>query len=181
MPSRDEYYNSELPSASNSHWIPWLQKQLLINEIDASSPDIPHAFKPEYSVWTKEFERFDINRETSLVGHSCGAGFLIRWLSEHQDVQVKTVVLVAPWIDPLRKDTTDFFEFTMDPELAERTSTLWLFNSDTDSDSVHISADTIRSTINNIKYKEFHNYGHFTQRSMQTVAFPELLNSLITK
>ncbi len=32
QPSRGEYYNIEMPSMSNAHWIPWLQGQLLKHE-----------------------------------------------------------------------------------------------------------------------------------------------------
>lgn len=179
MPSKNEYYSLDYPSASNSHWVPWLQKKLLIHEIDAATPEIPHAYNPNYSVWQKEFERFDITNKTILVGHSCGGGFLVRWLSEHKDVVVGKVVLVAPWIDPFREDTTDFFEFEIDPNLADRIDQLWIFNSDTDSKGVHTSVDTIRSTIKNIRYKEFNEYGHFTLHSMKTDQFPELLDILI--
>ncbi|MFZ1250286.1 MAG: alpha/beta hydrolase [Candidatus Microsaccharimonas sp.] len=181
MPGKDEYYSADYPSMSNSHWLPWLQKQLLINEIPTATPEIPHAFKPVYEIWKKEFERFDITPDTNLVGHSCGGGFLVRWLSEHGDVVVKNVVLVAPWIDPFREDTTDFFKFVIDPELASRTKSLWIFNSDTDSKGVHSTVDTIRSSINDVKYKEFHEYGHFTLRGMGTEEFPELVEALIDK
>lgn len=31
---------------------------------------------------SREFGRFEINTDTILVGHSCGGGFLLRWLSD---------------------------------------------------------------------------------------------------
>ena len=33
----DEYISDRYPSASNSHWIPWLQKQLLIKGHDVQT------------------------------------------------------------------------------------------------------------------------------------------------
>lgn len=180
MPGKEEYYSPAFPSMSNSHWVPWLQKQLLIHNITAVTPEIPHAYQPEYSVWKTEFERFDITPDTILVGHSCGGGFLVRWLSENKDIHAKAVVLVAPWIDPFREDTTDFFDFTIDPQLSTRIGQFWVFNSDTDSNGVRTSVDTIRSSISNIQYKEFHNYGHFTFNDMETVEFPELRDVLLS-
>ena len=180
MPGKDEYYDSSSPSASNHHWFPWLQKQLLINEINAATPEIPHAFSPKYDIWKREFERFDITPETSLVGWSCGGGFLVRWLSVHKDVIVKNVVLVAPWLDPFREDTTDFFEFEIDADLARRTKSLIIFDSDNDSDGVHTSVKIIREKITDVVYKEFHNYGHFTLEDMGTTEFPELLEAVLT-
>ncbi len=174
-PGKKEYYDPKFPSASNYHWIPWLQKQLLINEIVAHTPEVPHAFKPHYPTWKKEFERFDITPETILVGHSCGGGFLVRWLSENKEVSVNKVILVAPWIDPKRESTTDFFEFEIDPDLAKRVNNLILFNSDNDDESIQKSVEIIKTNIKGFHYKEFHNLGHFTHNDMKTAEFPELL------
>jgi predicted alpha/beta hydrolase family esterase len=100
MPYKEqEYYNASAPSPSNSHRIPWLQNQLLVRDREAFTPEMFHAYDPQYHIWQREFERFDINENTVLVGHSCGGGFLLRWLSEHPDVHIKKLVLVAPWID----------------------------------------------------------------------------------
>jgi predicted alpha/beta hydrolase family esterase len=140
-----------------------------MKDIAAQTPEIPHSWKPDYPLWQKEFERYDITLETTLVGHSCGGGFIVRWLSEHRDVKVGKVVLVAPWLDPDRNETTDFFDFTVDPKLAERTQGLTLFNSDNDYPSIHESVKMIRDTVPGTTYREFHNYGHFaTKTSRQT-------------
>ena len=32
-PSKKEYYDLNMPSMSNSHWLPWLQAQLLKKDI----------------------------------------------------------------------------------------------------------------------------------------------------
>jgi len=177
-PGQEEYYNPNFPSASNSHWLPWLQKQLLIHDIDAQTPEIPQAWKPQYKIWQKEFERYDITPQTMLVGHSCGAGFLVRWLSEHPDVQVGPVVLVAPSLG-ISWDAGDFFTFTMDPGLARRTQKLVIFNSDDDHEGIQQSTKIIRDNIAGIKYREFHGYGHFCFSNMKTQEFPELRDELL--
>src|SRR3989304_5335346 len=100
LPDKDEYYDPDFPAQSNAHWIPWLQKQLQRKDIFTQTPEMPLSFKPEYTVWRKELERYDIGPKTLLVGHSCGGAFLVLWLSEHKDVKVAKVVLVAPWINP---------------------------------------------------------------------------------
>lgn len=179
MPSKEEYYDPKHPSSSNYHWIPWLQKQLLINEIEAHTPEIPHAFNPDYETWKKEFERFDISPETILVGHSCGGGFLVRWLSEHKDVIVGKVVLVAPWIDPDKEETTDFFEFKIDPDLAKRTKSFTVFYSDNDQSSIQKTVRKIKDEVIGSQFQEFHNCGHFTQKDMKTGKFPQLLEALL--
>lgn len=175
----EEYYDAYVPSASNAHWLPWLQKQLLIRDIAAAAPEVPFSFKPDYAVWCKEFERYDVTPETLLVGHSCGGGFLVRWLSEHPEVRVGKVVLVAPWTDPFRDETTDFFEFDIDHNLAARTKGLVIFNSDDDYNSVHETVRILRKTIKGSTYREFAKHGHFCYNDLHSVEFPELLEELI--
>lgn len=139
-PGKEEYYSDTYPSSSNFGWIPWLQKQLIIQDIKTDTPEMPHAYRPVYEVWKTEFERFDVTPETILVGHSWGGGFLVRWLSENSDVHVGKVALVAPSIDTSKKLDTGFFEFTIDPDLAKRAQEVILFTSDNDSESTLQSA-----------------------------------------
>lgn len=171
-----KYHDPAFASPSNACWFPWLQKQLLMDDVLAQTPEMPLPWKPEYSAWSKEFERFDITAETLLVAHSCGAGFLLRWLSEHDKVHVGKVLLVAPWIDPDRTGNTgDLFDFIFDSNLSKRTAKIVILVSKDDFDGVHVSTRIIRQAIPKINYREFDGFGHFTEIS----EFPELLNELI--
>jgi uncharacterized protein len=96
-PSYEEYCNPRIPSPSNNHWLPWLQKQLLLNGFLAQTPELPAPYAPVYQDWCLAFEQFRIDEDTALIGHSCGAGFLLRWLSENK-VTVGKVALVAPFL-----------------------------------------------------------------------------------
>lgn len=178
QPSKEEYYNPAMPSMSNAHWIPWLQAQLLKHDIVAATPEVPLAFAPDYELWRKEVERFDITPNTLLVGHSRGGDFWLRWLSEHKSQKVGRVVLVAPSLGYLEEGSNYFGHFELDPNLVERTDGFSLFASDNDGQSMLQTAKEIREKIKNIRYREFH-LGHFTSRSMGTLEFPELLKELI--
>lgn len=183
-PDKEEYYSPKYPTNSNSHWFPWLSKQLQINDIFTVALEIPHPYSPRYEVWKQEFERFNVTPETVLVGHSCGGGFLVRWLSENKDRKVGKVVLVAPWINPENNpvsDTADFFDFEIDQDLASRTAGITIFNSDNDQETIQRSVQIIRGTVKNIDYKEFYSRGHFCYDDLKTVEFPELLEELIKK
>lgn len=179
MPGKEEYYSGEYPSASNSHWLPWLQKQLLMKDIFAVTTEMPHAYEPNWEVWKREFERFYVTPETILVGHSCGGGFIVRWLSQHPEVKVGKVVLVAPWIDPTDRLKSDFFKFEINPDLAKQTDGVMIFHSDNDMDVIQESVDILKSKINHVEDKAFHNYGHFTFGDMGIDAFPELISELV--
>ena len=179
-PSKEEYYDPEMPSESNSHWIPWLQSQLLKVNIPTATPEIPYSFDRNWKVWSQEVERFDITPETILIGHSTGAGFFVKYLSIHPNITVDKVVLVAPWLDPDHEHTQNFFDdFEIDSHLAERTSNITIFNSDNDQKSVQKTVEILRRNIKGIGYKEFHNYGHFLYKDLKSTKFPQLLEFIL--
>jgi hypothetical protein len=177
-PSREEFYDPELPSPSNHHWLPWLANQLIVRDIPAHTPEMPHAYAPDYAAWRHEFERYDVTPQTMLVGHSCGGGFLVRWLSEHPAVMVDRVVLVAPWLDPHGDAAPGFFDFTIDPGLVARTADLTILNSDDDGEGIQRSVRILREALPRAGYREFRRYGHFCADDLGGPAFPELLDLL---
>src|SRR5688572_4905219 len=169
-PSKEEYCSDKYPSASNSHWLPWLQKQLLIKDIPAYTPEVPCCYDLNYEIWRKEFERYEITPETILVGHSCGGGFIVRWLGEHSDARVDKIVLVAPGAPAVDADwsRSSFFDFTINPNLAVQTQKITIFGSDNDSPGIMESVEKYRTEIKNVQYREFKGYGHFTMKRMGT-------------
>ena len=176
---KEEYFSDIYPSLSNNHWFPWLQKQLLIKGIFTQTPEMPDAFMPDYKKWKDEFERFEINNETILVGHSCGGGFLCRWLTENK-IKIAKLVLVAPWLDPEREKTTDFFDFRIDPGIQKRVEELHILVSEDDEPEILKSAEIIKKTLPKAKIQRFQNKGHFTLEDMGTDRFPELLKIVLS-
>lgn len=177
-----EYYDPAFPSASNSHWIPWLQRQLQVKGVNAQTPEVHNGWGLEYENWCKEFERFGINEDTALIGHSCGGGFIVRWLSEHPDVKVDKVTLVAPWIDPDKEYSSTFFDFEIKRSIATQTKGIMVYVSDDEPhESVAQSVEILRKSVDDIVCREFQNYGHFCLSDMGTVEFPELRDHLLEK
>lgn len=178
---RDEYYNPKYPTSSNSHWFPWLSKQLMIRDIHTVAVELPNSFYPNYDSWKKEFERFDISEETILVGHSCGGGFLVRWLSEAENIRVGKVVLVAPWlgIRPDQDFDDSFFDFQIEPSIIEKTKGLMIFNSTNDVSEIQESVDKLMTELKGARLVVLENKGHFTERGLGSLEFPELLNELV--
>ncbi len=180
-PDKEEYFSLEHPSPSNGHWLPWLQRALIHNHYLAQTPEMPLAYAPDYLSWKNVFERHEINNETILVGHSCGGGFLLRYLSENS-VTPKRLVLVAPWLNPLKEhdkevlnNPQDFFDFDIDTNLSKRIDTHLIY-SDNDMESINVSIDIIKETLSDVRFHLFKNYGHFCESDMNGNAFPELLN-----
>lgn len=175
----DIEYNDplQLPLCCN-HWFPWLQKQLLISGVHARTPQMPEAHKPDYEKWKKEFD-MNIDEDVKiLVGHSCGGGFILRWLSENT-LTFETVVLVAPWLDPNRVKTANFFNFKIDNNLPSRINNLSIFVSKDDDKDILESVETIKTSFPSIKVYEFEDRGHFTREETKRNDFPELLEVIL--
>lgn len=179
LPSEHEYYDEKFPSASNAHWFPWLQKQLLIKDIKADTPEVPKPFEMSWDNWVKEVERFEITDETLLVGHSMGAGFWVRYLSEHPEIHVSKVLLVAPWLNLSHEVDSSFFEYEFNSEIAKQIDQLVVFSSDNDGKEMQDTVMYLHEKLPALKLVNFHNYGHFCYRDLKTDAFPEALNELI--
>ncbi len=171
-PDKAQFDDPNFPSTSNYYWLPWAQKQLALKGIPTNTPEVPNAWRPHYPTWKRAFEHCDVNSETILIGHSCGAGFIVRWLSENKDVKTDKVILVAPWVDPSgdpgNADSENFLNFVIDSKLEKRTKGLVIINSDNDMGTIQRSVKKLRSEIENIKYIELHERGHFyDEKNMQ--------------
>ena len=175
---RSEYLDVSRPAASNDHWFPWVQRQLLLKGIEAQTPEMPGFYEPNYEKWKEMLERFDLNEDTILVGHSCGGGFLVRYLSEN-NVKVGKVVLVAPWLDPEHAIDKNFFEFEIDENLVSKTSGLIVMYSTDDHPDVLKSIDILKPKLKGAQFQEFSGKGHFVLSSLKTEKFPELLANLL--
>lgn len=182
-PDKEQHYDPTSPSNSEDHWFSWLKRQLILEDILTVSIEPPMPFRPRYEEWKREFERFDISPETILVGHSCGGGFLIRYLSEHKELRVGKVVLVAPWLNPTNdpvSDTADFFEFEIDPEFPSRTTSTMVYYSDDDHPSIGQSIDILKAKVHGLEFREFNGQGHFVRsQHAKYTQFPELLEAVL--
>lgn len=178
-PSKEGYFDITRQSQSNSHWLPWLQQQLLVNGILAQTPELPEPYDPDYEKWKAVFEQFKIDSETILVGHSRGGGFLVRWLSENK-VKVGKVALVAPSLgNPDESPKNKFYDFKIDEDIPSRTDGITIFISTNDTPYILASTDTLAAKWKGVEVKKFADKGHFTLRDMKTEEFPELRDFLL--
>lgn len=179
MPDKEEYYDTQSESPSNKQWLPWIQKELSKKDILSQALEMPHPYNPIYKDHCEVFEQMKISSETILVGHSCGAGFLLRYFSEHPELIPKKIILVAPWIDPEpRLLTTGFFDFEIDSTLTKRTNLVIFYSTDDDEACVR-SAEIIKEILPDGIYHQYENKGHFCEDDLGTKAFPELLEEIL--
>lgn len=178
-PSREKFDNPELLDPSDSNWLPWAKRQLTLRGIFAVTPDMPRPYSPNYSDWKKEFERHDVTPDTILIGHSAGAGFLVRWLSENADTRVRKLALVAPWMDPNKKYGS-FMDFKINPSIEARSlGQIAVFYSSLDDEQALKSVETIAGALPNAHLIDYPAYGHYILgNNMQTNEFPELIKEV---
>lgn len=177
-PSKEGYYDSDRGAQSNEHWLPWIQRQLLLKDYLAQNPELPESYDPNYKKWLSVFERFDVDENTILIGHSRGGTFLIRWLSENK-VKTDKVALVAPSLKQDKKLEHGFFDFEIDKDFPSRTKGVTVFHSTDDKEGIKETVDFLKKNTEGINYQEFTDKGHFTFNDMGTVEFPELKKALL--
>jgi len=170
----EEYFSDEYPSPSNFHWLPWLQKQFLKKGYFCQTPEMPQPYIGKYPEWKRVFDIFPVDKETSLIAHSCSCGFFLRWLSDTRQ-EIDKLVLVAPWLDPAHT-RGDFLKFILDPQLAQRVNEMHIFYSEDEFvEGVKETVDLILKTYPIAKLHTFEEMGHFCLGDMGTTEFPELL------
>ncbi len=174
MPSKEDYQNQG-GKAAEGHWMPWLVGELQKAGIEAHNPEMPEPYAPDYEKWKAVFEKFAVDENTMLVGHSAGGGFLVRWLSENK-IKVGKVVLVAPWIDPNGGWAPKMFnDLVIDENLAERTAGVTEFISLDDDKEELDTLQILKSKIKGLQVREFADRGHFLVSEI-----PELRDHLLS-
>ncbi len=165
--------------AYNKHWIPWAKNQLIAKGINTETPAMPIPWQPDYEQYKAEFEKLTINEQTILVGHSCGAAFLVRWLGESKATIAK-LILVAPWkINDEGDDYREkFYTYEIDVTIAERVGKIVMFTANDEDpmgkDSLKMFHDALGGTVIDLE-----NHEHYTQNDMGTEAFPELVEQIV--
>lgn len=179
-PGRQEYEDPHVPSPSNHHWFPWIQKQLLLHNILTQTLEMPRPFEPVYAQWAFTLDNIRLDADTIMVGHSCGGGFILRYLSERK-LSVRGIALVAPWLDPGHTKTADFFAFIPDPQLLSRIQHAHMLHSTDDpAQGIAESVKTIQTWYPAMRVHTAHHKGHYTIEEMKTPEFPELLSIILS-
>jgi len=157
----------------------WIQKQLTRKDILCQSLEMPLSYDPIYSDHERVLNQMEISHETTLVGHSCGGGFLLRYFSKHKEKSPRKIILVAPWLDlesRLKKinPASTYFDFSIDLTLTTRTNVQCMYSTDDDSDILN-TVERIRQNLSGVTYSVFSDKGHFTEPDLGSKEFPELL------
>ncbi|MDD5749458.1 MAG: alpha/beta hydrolase [Patescibacteria group bacterium] len=163
----------------DKHWIPWTKKQLSQNNIPTETPLMPEPWSPNYEKFKEEFEKYTVDENTILIGHSCGCAFLVRWLGETKK-KIFKLILVAPWKIPDGNDEgrKKFYTYDIDKSIKDSINKVVMFTSDNEEpegkESLKIFHEALGGEIVDLK-----NHGHYVIGDMGTEKFPELIEQII--
>jgi hypothetical protein len=163
----------------DNYWASWIEKELTVKGIEVHVPRMPMPSQPDYESFKAEFEKLGVDENTVLIGHSCGCGFLTRWLGETKK-KIAKLILVAPW-NVAREDDTHrkvFYDYVIDEGIKERVSEIVMFTADNESrpgkKSLQILHDALGGEIIDLPGR-----GHYLADDMGTAQFPELLDVIV--
>ena len=163
----------------SQRWMNWLAEQLTAKDYDAIAPDMPTPWEPKYLAWKETFEKFPVTDQTLLIGHSCGAAFLVRWLLD-TNKKVKKLILVSPAKVPETDTDTrqDLYNFQLPADTSNIAKEIVIFTS---NDFPH-HLKSLEMYIKSLKPRviKLENKFHFLFFQMQTHEFPELLQEVLT-
>nr|PIY94977.1 MAG: hypothetical protein COY67_01655 [Candidatus Komeilibacteria bacterium CG_4_10_14_0_8_um_filter_37_78] len=117
--------------------MPWIKEQLIAKGIKTETPLMPKPWSPNYEEFKKEFEKYPIDENTILVGHSCGCAFLVRWLGETKQ-KIDKLILVAPWkINDKDNDEArgKFYTYEIDQTIKDRVDNIIMFTANDEKDN----------------------------------------------
>ena len=178
-PSNAEKATNSQTRTYDKHWIPWVKKELIMRGIKTETPLMPIPWNPEYEKFKKEFEKYEINENSVLIGHSCGCAFLVRWLGETKQ-KINKLILVAPWKIPDKDDKyrKGFYTYDIDETIKSRVREIIMFTADNEEKDGKRSLKIYHKSLGG-EIIELKGHGHYTLDDMKTEKFPELLNEII--
>lgn len=158
-------------------WKTWITEQM--HDTDVLLPNFPNGSNAVYEEWKIYFEKLIpfLEDNVQLVGHSLGAMFLAKYLSENPlSKPIKRIILIAGGYDDDSNEDLGSFKVTSAKNMNLNASEVHLLHSEDDpvvpfSELAKFQADLPNSIIH-----VFSNYGHFNSET-----FPELLEILKQK
>ncbi len=166
---------------SKRQWQPWIKQKIESKNIKVNFPTMPNSLTPVYEDYKMEFEKIDINENSILIGHSCGANFLVRWLSE-TNTKIKKLIMVAPWNEPNHENKVkaEFYNISdVNYSFVKNIQDgVVIFTSDNE-EVVGKNTAKLWTEKLNAKLIELKKHGNYTESGMGTTEFPELLDEIL--
>jgi len=140
------------------------------SEYDVLAPRMPNRTNAVYAEWELWFSRIlpVLSDGVVLIGHSLGAVFLARYLSEHQSpVKIRTTMLVAaPYLDDDPEEPLNGFVPPADLSLLDtQGGDLFLYHSTDDPVVPYAHSELYAQTLPRATLRTCTGMGHFNVES----------------
>ena len=170
--------NEQSVTPKEHRWMNWLVGKLKEKGINAIAPEMPSSWSPKYTEWKTSFEKYRVTKNSLLIGHSCGAAFLVRWLLE-KDIIVKKLILAAAAKIPENETDTrkDLYNFELSNNVPNIAIEIVLFTSN--DFPHHLKSLEIYKQFLKPRVITLENKFHFLYFQTKTNEFPELLDEII--
>jgi len=66
------------------NWFPWLKRELLKLGNEVEVPLFPTPEGQNLKEWTKVLDKYSVDKDTVLVGHSVAVAFILKYLEKHE-------------------------------------------------------------------------------------------------
>jgi uncharacterized protein len=148
----------------------------LENEFEIFAPKMPNKENAKYAEWKVLFEKLVpfLNNDVTLIGHSLGGLFLVKYLSESLfPKKIKALILVsAPYTGKGNKYNfdTDFLFNGNFKKITNQAKKIFIFHSKDDKVVPFSDFEIYKENLPNASSTFFNGRGHFN-----TEKFPELI------
>lgn len=180
----DEYLESlktselDFERSKNKKWKKTLGDKLG-NDFDVISPEMPNGLNAKYLEWRIWFEKYipHLNDDVVLLGHSLGAIFIAKFLSENIfPKKIRATLLVAPPFDD-KNHGYSLSDFVLPEDMSkfeQQAGKITIYHSKDDPVVPYTDAEKYKKKIPSIELKTFSDQGHFSQEQ-----FPEIVDDII--
>lgn len=157
-------------------WKEHLQQQLG-NNYDVLLPSMPNKTDAVYDEWKTYFDRIVgvLTDDCILVGHSLGAVFLAKYLSENQ-VPIRiaaTILIAAPFSDERTEDLTDFAINTVTALFSDQAGDVTFFVGTDDPVIDIVEYERYKTALPHAQYRLLTAPDHFVREDL-----PELTETI---
>src|SRR3989338_1297557 len=155
-------------------WKPWLRGKL-DGEYEVIIPVMPNKFNARFEEWKIWFEKFTpfLKDGVVFIGHSLGASFIAKYLSENKfPKKVRAVMLVAGVYE---KDSEGYslLSFALPEKLDLQNENTMIYHSKDDSVVPFSALENFSRALPQAKTRVFEDRGHLNMPE-----FPELLEDI---
>ncbi len=153
---------------------------------DVLAPSMPNRDNAKYKEWKLWFEKLIplFDDEVIFIGHSLGALFLLKYLSENEyPKKIKAIFLVGAPFNTAAYSFAKESGFVLDQELllsvAKQTPYLYFYHSKDDTVVPFESYTEFKKIFPRSKGRSFSNRGHFNDETFPEIVYT--INTLFTK